>query len=175
MKTEDGAVGGEAMRGRFAPVYSQEYASQFLAHATMEPMNCTAHVTDEECKVWGPIQGNQLRRWRWPPRSNCPRRKSQSTARCSAADSGAGFLVDFILQAALVSRAVRKPVKVVWSREEDMRHDAYRPATLQRVTAGLDRSGKPAAMAHESSRPRSCNTSSRLQSLKTTIRAASKG
>jgi isoquinoline 1-oxidoreductase beta subunit len=57
--------------------------------------------------------------------------------------------VDFILQAALVSRAVGKPVKVVWSREEDMRHDVYRPATLQRITAGLDRAGKPAAIAHK--------------------------
>jgi isoquinoline 1-oxidoreductase beta subunit len=65
---------------------------------------------------------------------------------------GGGFgrrlLVDFVLQAALVSRAIGKPVKVVWSREEDMLHDVYRPATLQRITAGLDRAGKPSAIAH---------------------------
>ena len=48
----------------------------------------------------------------------------------------------------LFSRAIGKPVKVVWSREEDMQHDVYRPATLQRITAGLDRAGKPAAIAH---------------------------
>jgi isoquinoline 1-oxidoreductase beta subunit len=65
---------------------------------------------------------------------------------------GGGFgrrlLVDFVLQAALVSRAVGKPVKVIWSREEDMQHDVYRPATLQRVTAGLNTAGLPSAIAH---------------------------
>src|SRR5262249_749809 len=66
---------------------------------------------------------------------------------------GGGFgrrlLTDFVVQAALVSRAVGKPVKVVWSREEDMQHDVYRPATLQRITAGLDQTGKPKAIAHK--------------------------
>jgi isoquinoline 1-oxidoreductase subunit beta len=66
---------------------------------------------------------------------------------------GGGFgrrlLVDFVVQAAAVSKAVGKPVKVVWSREEDMQHDVYRPATLHAITSGLDRSGKPNAIAHK--------------------------
>ena len=62
MKTEGEAVSGKAMRGKFVSVYSQEYESQFLAHATMEPMNCTAHVTNEGCSIWGPLQGISWRR-----------------------------------------------------------------------------------------------------------------
>jgi isoquinoline 1-oxidoreductase subunit beta len=149
VKTEGEAVSGEAMRDKFASVYSQEYESQFLAHATMEPMNCTAHVTDEECTVWGPIQGNQLAQVTLASALKLPPEKVAINRTLLGGGFGRRLLVDFILQAALVSRAVGKPVKIVWSREEDMRHDAYRPATLQRITAGLDKAGKPAAIAHK--------------------------
>src|SRR5215510_13031179 len=60
VKTEGVAANGAAIRGKFAAVYSQEYESQFLAHATMEPMNCTASVTNEGCTIWGPLQGPEL-------------------------------------------------------------------------------------------------------------------
>ena len=148
VKTEGEAVSGEGMKDKFASVYSQEYESQFLAHATMEPMNCTAHVTDEECAVWGPIQGNQLAQVALASALKLPPEKVTINRTLLGGGFGRRLLVDFILQAAFVSRAVGKPVKVVWSREEDMRHDVYRPATLQRITAGLDRAGKPMAIAH---------------------------
>src|SRR4030095_9558272 len=60
VKSEGRAVTGEEMPGQFAQSYSQEYESQFLAHATLEPMNCTAHTTEHNCTVWGPLQGPQL-------------------------------------------------------------------------------------------------------------------
>src|SRR5262245_8156822 len=60
IKTEGDGLRAEDMSGKFAEVYSQEYESQFLAHATMEPMNCTAHVTDDACTIWGPLQGPEL-------------------------------------------------------------------------------------------------------------------
>jgi isoquinoline 1-oxidoreductase subunit beta len=148
VKSEGEAVSGEAMRGKFASIYSQEYESQFLAHATMEPMNCTAHVTDEGCAIWGPIQGNQLAQVTLAAALKLAPEKVAINRTLLGGGFGRRLLVDFILQAALISRAVGKPVKVIWSREEDMRHDAYRPATVQRITAGLDRAGKPSAMAH---------------------------
>jgi isoquinoline 1-oxidoreductase beta subunit len=79
------------------------------------------------------------------------RKKHTSTGFRTLLGSGFGrrLLVDFVVQAALVSKAVGKPVKVVWSREEDMQHDVYRPATLNRVTAGLDKEGAPLAFAHK--------------------------
>jgi isoquinoline 1-oxidoreductase subunit beta len=149
VKREGETLSDDAMREKFASVYSREYESQFLAHATMEPMNCTAHVTDEECIVWGPIQGNQLAQVTLASALKLPPEKVAINRTLLGGGFGRRLLVDFILQAALVSRAVGKPVKVVWSREEDMQHDAYRPATLQRVTAGLDRIGKPGAIVHK--------------------------
>jgi isoquinoline 1-oxidoreductase subunit beta len=149
VKTEGEAVSGEAMKDRFASIYSQEYESQFLAHATMEPMNCTAHVTDEACVIWGPLQGNQLAQVTLAAALKLPPEKVTINRTLLGGGFGRRLLVDFVLQAALVSRAVARPVKVVWSREEDMRHDVYRPATLQRITAGLDKAGKPAAIAHK--------------------------
>jgi isoquinoline 1-oxidoreductase beta subunit len=148
VKTEGEAVDGEATRSKFASVYSQEYESQFLAHATMEPMNCTAHVTDDRCTIWGPLQGNQLAQVALASTLKLPLEKVVVNRTLLGGGFGRRLLVDFVIQAALVSRVVAKPVKVVWSREEDMQHDVYRPATLQRITAGLDRAGKPAAIAH---------------------------
>ncbi|MGH9844160.1 MAG: molybdopterin cofactor-binding domain-containing protein [Blastocatellia bacterium] len=149
VKTEGKAVSGEAMTGQFADVYSQEYESQFLAHATMEPMNCTAHTTDDGCTVWGPIQGNQLAQIVLASVLKLPPEKVTINRTLLGGGFGRRLVVDFILQAALVSRQVGKPVKAVWSREEDMQHDIYRPATLQRITAGLDKAGKPEAIAHK--------------------------
>ena len=148
VKTEGDAVASDAMRGKFASVYSQEYESQFLAHATMEPMNCTAHVTDEGCTIWGPLQGNQLAQVTLASVLKLPPEKVTINRTLLGGGFGRRLLVDFVLQAALVSRAVEKPVKVVWSRDEDIQHDVYRPATLQRITAGLDGSGSPGAIAH---------------------------
>jgi isoquinoline 1-oxidoreductase beta subunit len=149
VKTEGEALSGEEMQSKFATVYSQEYESQFLAHATMELMNCTAHVTDEECVIWGPIQGNQLAQVTLASALKLPPEKVTINRTLLGGGFGRRLWTDFILQAALVSRQVGKPVKVVWLREEDMRHDIYRPATLHRITAGLDKSGKPQAIAHK--------------------------
>src|SRR5262245_7241147 len=60
VKTDGKAFGGDELAAKFPATYSQEYESQFLAHTTMEPMNCTAHVTEDSCIVWGPLQGPEL-------------------------------------------------------------------------------------------------------------------
>jgi isoquinoline 1-oxidoreductase subunit beta len=149
VKTAGEAVSGERMQEKFAAVFSQEYESQFLAHATMEPMNCTAHVTAEGCTIWGPMQGNQLAQVTLASVLQLPPEQVTINRTLLGGGFGRRLMVDFIVQAALVSRAVGKPVKVVWSRAEDIQHDVYRPATLQRITAGLDRAGKPVAVAHK--------------------------
>src|SRR5262249_50934423 len=149
VKTEGDGLRAEEMQGKFIEVYSQEYESQFLAHATMEPMNCTAQVTDESCTVWGPLQGPELAKVTLAGMFKF--RPEQVTINRTLLGGGFGrrLLVDFVVQAAVISKAVGKPVKVIWSREEDMQHDVYRPATLNRITAGLDKSGKPSAIAHK--------------------------
>ena len=149
VRTEGDALREEEIAGKHPEVFSQEYESQFLAHATMEPMNCTAHVTDDSCTVWGPLQGPELAKVVLSGILKLPPEKVSINRTLLGGGFGRRLLVDFVIQAALVSKAVGKPVKIVWSREEDVQHDVYRPATLNRITAGLDKSGKPSAIAHK--------------------------
>ena len=149
VRTEGDALHEAAMRTKFADVYSQEYESQFMAHATMEPMNCTAHVTDDTCIVWGPLQGPELAKLTLAGMFKLPPERVTINRTLLGGGFGRRLLVDFVVEAAIASKAVGRPVKVVWSREEDIQHDVYRPATVNRITAGLDRSGKPLAIAHK--------------------------
>jgi isoquinoline 1-oxidoreductase subunit beta len=123
-----------------------DYEVPFLGHATMEPQNCTAHVTPDRVEIWAPTQDGE-------------------TALAIAADAagvsadkvvvnkmmlGCGFgrrgiFQDFVRQAVLIAKEVSEPVKLVWTREEDTRHGFYRPVASARMTAGLDADGIPIA------------------------------
>jgi isoquinoline 1-oxidoreductase beta subunit len=149
VKTEGDALRAKDLSGKFPEVFSQEYESQFMAHATMEPMNCTAHVTNDSCTIWGPLQGPELAKLTLSGLLKLTPEKVTINRTLLGGGFGRRLLVDFVVQAALVSKAVGKPVKVVWSREEDMQHDVYRPATLNRISAGLDKTGRPLAFAHQ--------------------------
>ncbi|HEX2712185.1 MAG TPA: molybdopterin cofactor-binding domain-containing protein [Candidatus Acidoferrales bacterium] len=143
------AITGESARRETYPtIYAQEYESQFLAHATMEPMNCTARVSANTVEIWGPTQGQELTRLTLAAVFNLPKENIQVSRTLLGGGFGRRLVADFALQAALVSKAVGRPVKVVWSREEDMQHDIYRPGTLHRITAGINEYGKLRAMAH---------------------------
>jgi isoquinoline 1-oxidoreductase beta subunit len=126
---------------------TQEYWSPFQAHATMEPMNCTAAVTADDCDVWGPLQGPQMAQIVASSVLQLPPEKVRIHWTYSGGGFGRRLLADFVAQAVLLSKAVGKPVKVVWTREEDMTHDFYRPATLARLSAGLGPDKKPTAIA----------------------------
>jgi isoquinoline 1-oxidoreductase subunit beta len=149
VKTEGDGLRTEDMSEKFGQVYSQEYESQFLAHATMEPMNCTAHVTNDSCTIWGPLQGPELAKLTLAGMFQLPAENVTINRTLLGGGFGRRLLVDFVVQAALISKAVGKPVKVIWSREEDMQHDVYRPATINRVTAAVDKTGTPLAIAHK--------------------------
>jgi isoquinoline 1-oxidoreductase beta subunit len=130
-----------------------DYEVPFLAHATMEPQNCTAHVRTDRCDVWAPTQAQT---------------SSQATA---ARITGLGtdsvfihttflgggfgrrFEADFIGEAVEVSKAMNAPVKVTWSREDDMQHDYYRMVSHARCTAGLDADGWPVVWSSRVSSP----------------------
>jgi isoquinoline 1-oxidoreductase beta subunit len=125
-----------------------EYQSQFLAHATMEPMNCTARVDATGCDVWAPTQGQELTQIVIAQVLGLPREQVRVHRTLLGGGFGRRLLTDFAVQAVLVAKAVARPVKIVWSREEDMQHDFYRPAVLHRVTAALDRRGQVVELAH---------------------------
>jgi isoquinoline 1-oxidoreductase subunit beta len=124
------------------------YEAPFLAHATMEPVNCTVQVRPDGCDVW---VGTQI-----------PTVAQQAVAKTLGLKPeqvrihnhllGGGFgrrlEFDFIVQAALIAKQCKDPVKVVWSREEDIQHDMYRPYYYDRISAGLDDDGRPVAWSH---------------------------
>src|SRR5215467_5464942 len=142
-------IPSSAARETFPTIFSQEYESQFLAHATMEPMNCTARVSSDTLEIWAPTQGQEITRLTLAGAFKLPKENIQ----VSRTFLGGGFgrrlvAFDFALQSALLSKAVGRPVKVIWSREEDMQHDIYRPATMHRITAGINEYGQLRAISH---------------------------
>jgi isoquinoline 1-oxidoreductase subunit beta len=133
---------------RSSRTLSLDYENPFAAHATMEPMNCTASVTATRCEIWAPTQGHELAHVAL--KSVLGLKDEQVVVHCASAIGG-GFgrrlIPDFVIQAALVSKEVGRPVKLIWDREEDFLHDFYRPATMVRLTAALQTDGLPSALA----------------------------
>jgi isoquinoline 1-oxidoreductase subunit beta len=123
-----------------------EYQAPFLAHATMEPQNCTAHVIGDKAEIWASTQDAE-RSTRFAAQAlGIPVNNMVLHPTLVGGGFGRrGAPQDFITYAALVAKEVEAPVKVLWSREEDIQHDFYRPLTMARMTAGLDGSGMPIA------------------------------
>lgn len=128
---------------------SAEYRVPYLSHAPMEPMNCTAWIHDGICEIWTGTQN--------------PLGFAAEAAEAIEMDIenvmlhnqflGGGFgrraFSDYTIQAAKIANEVSYPVKLIWSREEDMRHDHYRQASISRFDAALNESGKPVAWLNQ--------------------------
>lgn len=143
---DDGDASGAMEKA--AEKVSAVYTLPYQAHACPEPMNCTAHVREDSCEIWVPTQ-------------------AQGVAQDIAADIcglnldnvkvhttylGGGFgrrgVSDFVAEAVQISQAVNAPVKLLWTREEDMFNDRFRPASYNILEAGLDQNGLPTAWIH---------------------------
>lgn len=123
-----------------------EYSVPYLAHATMEPMSCTADVTADHCTVWAPTQAQGIAQQVAAQTAQVPIEKVTIHTTYLGGGFGRRFEMDFVVQAVLLSKAVQQPVKVVWSREEDMQQDRYRPATMAQLTAAFDETGQFTAL-----------------------------
>lgn len=123
-------------------VVESEYRVPYLAHATMEPMNCTAHVTATTCELWVGSQ-NPLG-FANSAAELLDMEPDQITVHNQYLGGGFGRRVvdDVAMQAVKIAREVDYPVKLIWSREEDIRQDFYREANISRFKAGLDKEGK---------------------------------
>jgi isoquinoline 1-oxidoreductase beta subunit len=121
------------------------YEVPFLAHATMEPMNCTADVRADGCDVYAPTQFQTVNQLTAAKVAGL----KPEQVRIHTTYLGGGFgrraEEDFLIEAVELSKAMSLPVQVTWSREDDMQADYYRPAVMVRLTAGLDGSGKAVA------------------------------
>jgi isoquinoline 1-oxidoreductase subunit beta len=123
------------------------YAYPYLNHATMEPMNATALYTPEKCEVWGPTQNGEAALAATSEASGLP------VAQCDVYKTilGGGFgrrgRTDYVRQAVLIAKQMPGiPVKLIWTREEDMTHCAYHPITQCKMTGGFDASGNLTAL-----------------------------
>ena len=146
---------GKAL-GAAASVTQAAYELPFLAHATMEPMNCTAHVEKGRCRVWAPTQFqtgfpmflNGGARSVAKRITGLPVKAIEVNTTLLGGGFGRRLQSDFVAEAVEVSKSVAAPVQVVWSREDDTAHDFYRPMSYHELKAALGPDGLPVALHH---------------------------
>src|SRR5262245_61775760 len=121
------------------------YQVPFLAHATMEPMNCTVHWRKDECEIWIGSQALARVQALAAKVGGLPPQKVIVHNHLIGGGFGRRLDADGAIRAVQIAQQVEGPVKVVWTREEDIQHDMYRPYWFDRISAGLDDKGRPVA------------------------------
>jgi CO/xanthine dehydrogenase Mo-binding subunit len=151
--TKAGAVARK--EGDFAAAFANAatkveaiYQVPFLAHATMEPMNCTVHVRKDRCEVWVGTQVLTRAQATAAKTAGLPLEKVTVHNHLLGGGFGRRLEIDGVTRAVQIAMKVDGPVKVVWTREEDIQHDMYRPYFYDRLAAGLDKDGMPVAWHH---------------------------
>jgi isoquinoline 1-oxidoreductase subunit beta len=132
---------------------SAVYELPYLAHATMEPVNATADVRADRCEIWAPTQGQMLVHQAAAQITGLPLEKITVHTTFLGGGFGRKANVDFVADAIHLSKALKKPVKVVWAREDDMRGGQYRPAAYNHLEGSLDAQGMPNAWIHKIASP----------------------
>lgn len=155
----DAAASGRAVPGPTAGSVAAGFASAvrtveatyrlpMIAHAPMEPLNCTVHLHDGKCDVWIGTQAATRAQAAAAKAASLPIEKVEVHNRYLGGSFGRRAESDNVTQAMLFARQVGYPLKVVWSREEDTQHDFYRPAYLNLLKAGLDTAGRITSWSH---------------------------
>ena len=143
---KDGDV-AQAMAGAARKIEAI-YQVPFLAHATMEPVNCTVHVRPDGCDLWVGTQVPTFAQTAAAKVTGLPKDSVLVHNHLLGGGFGRRLEVDFIVRAVEIAKQVSGPVKVVWTREADIQHDMYRPYYYDRIAAGLDERGTPIAWSH---------------------------
>jgi isoquinoline 1-oxidoreductase beta subunit len=126
-------------------IIEREYRVPYLAHACMEPMNAVAHVRDGRCDIWTGSQNPLAFKYDIADALGIDAALVTVTNHTMGGGFGRRARPDAVIQAARISQAAKRPVKLIWSREEDIQHDYYRPAVVSRFRASLDQWGMPRA------------------------------
>ncbi len=146
IEREDGNIA--TAKRNAASSYEAIYELPFLAHVTMEPMNCTVDFRAELCEVWAPTQNPEaLQEGLIKLFGLKPEQIKIHLPRIGGA-FGRRYYVDYAMDAAILSKKMGKPVKLTWTREEDIKHDWYRPASVHKMVASLDAEGMVTGWQH---------------------------
>jgi isoquinoline 1-oxidoreductase beta subunit len=129
------------------------YQMPLLAHTTMEPMNCTVQVRPDSCEVWVGNQVLSRAQAAAAQVTGLPLEKVKVHNHVLGGGFGRRLEVDYVTQAVRIAKQVQAPVKVVWTREEDVQHDVYRPYYYDRLSAALGPDGLPVAFSHRVTGP----------------------
>jgi isoquinoline 1-oxidoreductase subunit beta len=124
------------------------YEFPFAPHACMEPMNCTVHIRPEGAEAWVPTQAPQWAQDVIAGVSGLPHEKVVVHTTLMGGGFGRRYQADFVMEAAQVAKVTGKPVMVLWTREDDMQHDFYRPASYHKFSGAIESDGRIAAWKH---------------------------
>ncbi len=138
----------DAVMASAATKVEATYEVPFLAHATMEPMNCTVHLRKDGCEVWVGSQAVARAQAAAAKTAGLPLDKVVVHNHLIGGGFGRRLEIDGVIRAVQIAQHVDGPVKVLWTREEDIQHDMYRPYFFDRMSAGLDGKGMPVAWNH---------------------------
>ncbi len=126
-----------------------DYELPFQAHATMEPMNCTVHIASDGAEAWAPSQSPDMVQGIIGQLTGLPADKIRVHTTFMGGAFGRRYQADFPTEATQIAQRVGKPVQLVWSREDDMTHDFYRPASYHRLSGAVDGEGNIVAWRHK--------------------------
>jgi len=135
--------------GQAAKQLEATYFLPYLAHATMEPMNCTAHIGKERCRIWVPTQGQTVVQLAGSKISGLPPEKVDVFTTYCGGGFGRRSETVVVVEALQLSKTLGKPVKVIWTREDDFQNDFFRPGIICRIKGGLDQKGRLTAWSHK--------------------------
>ncbi len=125
-----------------------EYYVPHLAHATMEPLAATASYANGKCEVWAPTQSPQAAHDFVYKTLGLKSEDVKVNVTLLGGGFGRKSKCDFVVEAAILSKAMGAPVKVVWTRDDDLQHDFYHASGYERLDAGLDANNKVVAYRH---------------------------
>jgi isoquinoline 1-oxidoreductase subunit beta len=134
-------------------IIEQNYKLPYLSHAQVEPINCTAHVEKERCRVWVPTQGQTATQYTASKLSGLPIEKVEVMTLPAGGGFGLRGEQDAVVDSVMLSKTLNRPVKVIWTREDDFANDRFRPASHCRIKAGLDKEGRLVAWSHKVAAP----------------------
>jgi len=131
----------------------QYYDFPYLSHAQVEPINCTAHVEKERCRIWAPTQGQTATQFTASKLTGLPLEKVEVMTLPAGGGFGLRAELDPVFDSVLLSKELSRPVKVMWTREDDFANGYFRPANHSRIQAGLDKDGSITGWDHKVAAP----------------------